>query len=433
MPALANPKQKRMRDSLARMVAHLTIGLGMTTAAVISDRLAYGQTCDRCAGLNVPTCGCESASGAASAPNQCSGKCPPKQSFGERLLGHFDKMGDRIEANVRSSRIASKCRCGQVALPSVGGAPTCGCEGSQPTCGCEFSFADTMGSATQPQYMPSQAPALRLNSGNPSQFGNGAISEGTNSSPPIPRAMTPAPSKSVPSPSSAPSPSGPKFSTPPMPTPEPSVQRVPFEQRKPSQEPNRIPAVEPAAPRQTKPKNLKPTPMDPPPEYVPKPDLPKKTPNPSNDPNMPDVLVDPFKDDASFRGSKQKTEGILLTGGRRTANSSSKNNAILLAPSQRHKDKPMEIDAPQEMEAKSTFDMPASLTPSQKQAPTPSNDSSLQFEASFPSSGEQSRVVPSSYLAVVPVKVTRKAPAMNVASDAANTPHVSRMRVPQKR
>jgi len=184
-------------------------------------------------------------------------------------------------------------------------------------------------------------------------------------------------------------------------SPEPDRQRIPFEQGKGT--PDQYPTPAELNPtKQSIPKNLKPTPVDPPPALVPKPNPPKTNSVPTvepNMPNMPDVLVDPFKDDASFRGTRQKMEGILLTGGRRVSNDSPKNKSL-------------------------------DLKPSQRQSPLPAAASNLQFEASGASSESHSQVVSSSYLEVLPVKVVRREFTIEEPS---NMPQVPKIRVPQRR
>ncbi len=407
----------------------------MTTGAAMFGGAAIAQNCDRCAGLVSPACGCESPTGATVGPKQCNCKCIPKPSIGEKLLAHLDKLGDRLESNARSQRATGMCRCDQPSALRTGGDPSCGCEGKEPSCGLEFSSAAIAHGSGHSPFVPSQVPIVQVPmvrpySNHATPFGQGGPIEGTNSSPPIPKGMA-SPSDTVPP--SSPSTSIPKNSLPEIIKPEPPVQRVPFEQRKPAQEQHRIPAVEPTVPRQSPPNTLKPTPMDPPPALIPKSNPPKANPIPNNDSSMPDVLVDPFKDDASFRGTKQNSQGIVLTTGRRSASAAIKNSPMPLTLS-----KPS-IDRFNEPEAAPTFDMPASLTPTQKHSAIPSRDSGLQFEASAPALGEQpavissSHVVASNYVEAVPVKVTRKVPTNLEIRDASQGPHVPRTKVPQKR
>ncbi len=412
MPALANPNQKRMRASIARMIAHMTIGLGITSLSMLGLGQLHAQTCDRCAGLASPNCGCEFASSTASGPKRCACKCVPKQSLGEKLLGQLERFGDRIEANARNSSAVGKCQCDQDSKTLSNRAPTCGCETSEPSCGCEYGPGSADGTMHRSQYAPSQVPILRPSTRNAMPFSNGS-QDGTYSAPPIPKSMNTQPRATL---ESATTPTNPKFSTPSLNAPEPKVQRVPL--------------VEPNSTKQYTPSTLKPTPFDPPPEYVPKPSQPKPKSAPNLDPNMPDVLVDPFKDDASFRGTRIKKEGVLLTSGRRTSNNDMKSSVQKTErssqPTEREDREVPGSDGPSDRRS----DGPSELTTSQRQSPTAGNGPSLQFEASVPSSGEQSRVVSSSYMEALPVKVVRRATANPEVNDF---PQVPKVRVPQKR
>ncbi len=404
MLAPSKTTQKPFRASFARVLAHLTIGFGISTGAAMLAGPALSQTCDRCAGLNAPSCGCELARSSRPSPKPCSCTCVPKPSLGEMLLSRLDQMGDRIEAKTKK-----QCdgRCDQAPMRFTDRGPTCGCESPQnPSCGCE---SNQMPSTNTPfQYSPSHANSAPPLPGDPSRFavgsiGDKSIGESRVSSPSGPQATLQIKrrtdtnlSRNIPQELS-------DVAADPVPT----VQRTPFEQRNPTH--NRIPAVETTPEPQAIPNSRKAIPSDPPPNWVP--DTLKKPPAESSQ-KLPDVLVDPFKDDARIRGTRQKMEGVLLTSDRQHSN-----NALRLAPPDQAKENIGGLP--------SGVETPAMLTPNQR------NSERLQFEATDSESSEGSQVVPSSYTVAAPVKVAlRKVPSENIPNDM---PQVSKIRVPQKR
>ena len=319
MPAPSNLSKKPTRASYARMLAHITIGLGISTGAALVADPAHGQSCDRCAGLKSPTCGCEFEN--RHGPKQANGKCVPKPSLGEQLLSHFDKVGDRIEAKAKN-----RCNglCDQATRSRYDLCPTCGCESPQgPSCGCEFSSVQ-----------PSRA----------------------------------------------------------SPVPDPTMQSISSEQRK-------------SKPKLT---DL----SDPPPAWTPDSKPPQET-NLITPPEseLPDVLVDPFKDDASFRGTRQKMERILLTSDRQI---STKDHRF--APSDRRAEKES---------------IPFMSKKPSRLSPIKLSETNLQFEATESASSNGSEVVPSNFFEESTGKVILRKEMPKRYSD--EIPLVPRIRVPTKR
>ncbi len=397
MPALANPTQKPTRASFARMLAQLTIGLGLSTVASLFADSAFSQQCDRCANMASPSCGCESENGNRLAPSPCT-KCVPKPSLGEMLLNHLDRVGDRIEAKAKKPERIPSCSCESARSPS------CGSEMPQsPNCGCESISAQQPIGNISTQFSPSRTAPPRPFPIDPSQFSNGSIGNNhlNSSTPPI---VTISPTQKSPSQIT--------------PAPEPMVQKTPFEQRKPAIEHNRIPAAETPPTNRYHPNSVKQAPLDvpdTPPSWAPKSSRPDKVNPKPPESNLPDVLVDPFKDDASFQGTRRRMEGILLSNDRQVSTKSLQIAPIDRAESQADGLSP--INPP--------INRPSRFTPAQLSAP------SLQFEASESESSETSKVVSSSFVQALPVKVVaRKA---NAKPDSNELPPVTRIKVPNRR
>lgn len=392
MLAPTHTTQKPIRACFARMLAQWTLGMGISTGTVMVAEPAYSQTCDRCAGLNAPSCGCELARSSKPGPKPCSYSCVPKPSLGEMLLSRLDKMGDRIEAKSKQHRDGP---CDNASMSCSDRGPTCGCESLQnPSCGCESNQRPSFSKPFQyASPRVSSAPPLP---GDPNRFAVGSIGDkrlNNSSIHPTHPTTIPARKKMDPDTSGIP-----QDLSAIAPDPVPTLQQIPFEPRTPTH--NRIPAVETIPDPQAIPNSLKAIPTDPPPIWIP--NTQRKPPAESNQ-KLPDVLVDPFKDDARIRGTRQKMEGVLLTSDRQQST-----NALRLAP-------------PDQAEKET----PVRLTPNQR------NSNGLQFEATDSATSEDSRVVPSSFADLAPVKVAhRKDPSKSIPNDM---PQVSKIRVPQKR
>lgn len=372
MPAPANLSKKPTRASYARMLAHITIGLGISTGAALVAGPANGQSCDRCAGLKSSTCGCESE--IRPGPKHCNCKCVPKQSLGEQLLSHFDKVGDRFEAKAKTS-----CNglCDHAARSRHNLGPTCGCQSSQgPKCGCDFN-SDHPSHASAPfQYSPSQNATACPFTSDPNRFAIGSIGDKhintpVNNDPLAKTTIAPAPD----------------------PTRRPIlVERVPGEQKKSTHEFTNL--------------------SDPPPAWAPASKPPQET-NPiaPTESKLPDVLVDPFKDDVSFRGTRQKMEGILLTSDRQLSN-----RYLRLAPSDR---------VAEEESTPIRSKKPSRLSPIKQSGPN------LKFEATESVTSNGSQVVPSNFSEESIEKAFVRKEIPKRYSD--EMPLVPRTRVPTKR
>jgi hypothetical protein len=126
---------------------------------------------------------------------------------------------------------------------------------------------------------------------------------------------------------------------------------------------------------------------------------------------LPDVLVDPFKDDPSAQHSQPNQGEIQLTSGRRTSKLGYKLKTALGDESRK------------EMHPS---DAPAALTPAQRDVHP------LEFESISPveSAPSESLVVPTAYHVPVPVKTMVRKP--EPVADDESKPSVSRIRVPRR-
>ena len=287
----ANLSMKPTRAAYARMLAQIIIGLGISTGDAFVARPAHGQSCDRCAGLKSPKCGCEAEKKLG--PEQWFCKCVPRLSLGEQLLCHFDKVGDRLEAKAKASNSG---QCDQAAKSRYNSGQSCGCNSTQgPSCGCEFNSIQPSNASSPFRFSPLQTGTDRSFPGEPNRFATGSICD-----------------KHI----IAPGHTDPLSKPPNAPATDPTVHNVPVE-RVPVEQPKVTPELTDLS--------------DPPPAWAPDSKPPQKT-NPINpsESKLPDVLVDPFKDDASFKGTRQRMEGILLTSDRQLST-----KVLRLAPSDR--------------------------------------------------------------------------------------------------
>ena len=398
MPAISNQNQKSLRAAIAQVLAQLTIGLGVCTGAAILAGSTFGQSCDRCTGVNAPGCGCEAPSAKTGGLKPCSCACTPKPSLGEKILSHLERAGDRFEAKAAKP---SNGRCDQDPSCRTSAGPTCGCESPQgPSCGCESCSAPP--SFARSPFQQSRLPAiLRPSNGDSSRFATGSIDDNRLKSTPSTQAS---PTKGA---QTKPAPQNPWVTTPATQIPlEPLVQRVPFEQKRLAPDANRIPADEAKPSVQSIPNAVKSVPLDPPPAWNANTGLPPAASPTPPAAKTPDVLVDPFKDDVSFRGTRDKMEGILLTSDRQITE-----NALRSTPGD--------------------LESPARLTPAQRDIPKKNEASGLLFEAAGSDSVQGSQVVPSNYLESVPVKTDLRKGTPKKTAD--QMPQVSKMRVPTKR
>ncbi len=370
----------------------------MCTGAAILAGSTFGQSCDRCAGVNAPGCGCEAPIAKIGGSKPCSCACTPKPSLGEKILSHFERVGDRVEAKAARP---SNGRCDQDPRSRSSAGPTCGCESPQePSCGCESCSAPP--SFTRSPFQQSRLPPIaRPSNGDSSRLATGAIDDMQLRSSPSTQGS---PTKGA---QAKPAPRNPLVTTPATQIPlEPLVQRVPFEQKRLTPDTNRIPADEVKPSVQSIPNAIKSVPSDPPPAWNANTGLPPAASPTPPAAKTPDVLVDPFKDDVSFRGTRDKMEGILLTSDRQITE-----NALRATPGD--------------------LDSPSRLTPAQRDIPKKTEVSGLLFEATGSDSVQGSQVIPSNYLQSVPVKTDlRKGTPKKTADEM---PHVRRMHVPTRR
>ncbi len=411
MPAHVHPKQKPRRATFVRMLAHITFGFGVSTGATLIAPSAFGQSCDKCAGLSAPSCGCELPSCKQAGPKPCI--CVRKPSVGELILGHLDRVGDQIEARAKKSGKGATCGCESTKGPNRGcesaQGPTCGCETPQsPSCGCEICSRTDVVLSVPLQLPPIQSALLRPNVGPTVPNAKGVlVDKQRNTTPPPPGRQPVAKKQDL------------DTSVNSVELSNPKVQRVPFEQRNsPPNSTNRIPAVE-AGPNTTTPSIpnvLKPIPSDIPPAWTPNALPPKAKTTVPTDSKLPDVLVDPFKDDLSSRGKNKSL--IQLTSDRQITTNS------LRSSQSDHSD----ADQAESL----NIDRPARLTPKQKLSTSQDTTTgSLQFEASEASANEGSKVVSSSYLHAIPVPVVVRKDSVQDKLNGA--PSVPKMRVPAKR
>jgi hypothetical protein len=160
-----------------------------------------------------------------------------------------------------------------------------------------------------------------------------------------------------------------------------------------------------------------------PPGHLPADEQAPLNPTPSNElpgldeSSIPDVLIDPFKDDVSVTRSLRK-RGVSLTSDIQSA----KSFALVRGK------KPLNQDSDI-----TQSDAPAKLTPEQRSVPS-IHIEGIQIEALEPvvtTSNEAPAVEPTSFWESRPIVVS---PRRDVRStDQENAPHVRRMQVPQKR
>jgi hypothetical protein len=413
MPTHVKPEQKPKIASFARMLAHITFGFGITTGATLLAPSAFGQACDKCSGMSAPSCGCELPSCKHSGPKPCN--CVRKPSVGELILGHFDRVGDQIEARAKKRGKGAKSCCESLQGPSCGcesaQGPTCGCEAPKsPSCGCEICSRTDNVQSIPVKLPPIQSALLHPNAGHTAPAAKGVLVDKESNVSPPPIGKQPIAKKQ-----------GLDTSVNSGEPSDPKVQRVPFEHRTPpSNSTNRIPAVE-TGPNTTPPSIpnvLKTIPTDIPPAWTPNALPPKAKSTTPTDSKLPDVLVDPFKDDLSSKGQNKSL--IQLTSDRQIATNS------LRSESTGHSEADQQVSLP--------IERPARLTPKQKQSQSTSQDSdtaSLQFEASESASNAGATVVSSSYSHAVPAPVVVRKASAPINSDGA--PSVSKVRVPTKR
>jgi len=285
-----------------------------------------------------PSCGCENS-------NLFPTAVPPKQpvyyrarslSFAEKFLKQLDRVGDQIEweASRKPSRSTCTNGCPNTVLSSC---PSCGCESSShapfagmSSCGVgpSIPFGSPSSSSGEGLGVTENQPFVNK----PSRAGQG----GHANSPLGDAPMFPHKPKDIQAlgkisdhgtispklekPVAAPAPQPPQSSTTEQTTP-PSP--PPFTEEdgnidNPNPAPNDFPKA--LAPSRNKTTidhlpSLRPTPTELPTSETdePSPMLPSGLPQSQDE--IPDVLVDPFKDDASWKSNRNRLNGVRLTAG----------------------------------------------------------------------------------------------------------------------
>jgi len=356
MPAIANSTQAPKRATFAKTLSRMYLGLSLAAGVLCSPLYALGQQCDRCAalqpGTHGPSCGCEPSVPAGYSHTRCAVQCVPKPSFAEKFLKRLDELGDSLEG-----RSMQSCRqCNRIHVRSNA---DCTSAAAPATTCCQNSRSNPEAAYLYPD--------------NPSKHANGSLSDQHAVPPTIETPIAPStdsPQAGVPAEKA---PANNSFDLKSLPTP-----------------PRRLPADE-QAPSVPTPSNALPG-------------LDKSS--------VPDVLIDPFKDDVSAARSLRK-RGVSLTSDMQSAKS------FVLARGK----KPLNQDS-----VISQSEAPAKLTAEQRSVP------SIQFEAMEPvasTSNEAPTVEPTSFWDLRPLVIS---PRRDVRStDQENAPHVRRMQVPQKR
>lgn len=355
MPAIANSTQAPKRTTFSKTLTRLYVGLSLAAGVLCSQLNALGQPCDRCASLQAgtldPSHVCEPSVPASNSNNRCTVHCVPKPSFAEKFLKRLDELGNSIER--RSMQSCRQCNSINVRsnsdCTSAAAPASIGWENSRSNPEAAYLFPD-----------------------NPNKHANGSLGDQHAVQPTIETPIAPStvsPQASVPAEKA---PANKSSGIKSLPTP-----------------PGRLPADE-QAPLISTPANALPG---------------------LDKPSLPDVLIDPFKDDVSAARSLRK-RGVSLTSDMRPAKS------VALVEGK----KPLNQDT-----VISQSDAPAKLTAEQRTVP------SIQFEAIEPvaTSNEAPTVEPTSFWDLRPLVIS---PRRDVRStDQENAPHVRRMHVPQKR
>jgi hypothetical protein len=409
--------QQIKRAVFARVIASFAIAIGSCTTISIVN------ACDKCGSQATnrgPTCGCETSPNiACDAPKASCKTCGP--SFAEKFLKKLDQAGDRFEASQRQKKagLCDPCFAHTDQLPrffhanstSNNSGPSCGFE---PSCGCESTnVISTVPSSTLPY--PALVPV------HPIPGSLGSVGDQHSSPARVMPMPVPSPFKEAPQSQRMMEPtrdSGlPRILEPDSSTMTPPL-RQPFESR-PSTPSRRLPADE-APPV---PKGLVPSPFKSfAPESLP-PDsnpfgatdlLPSRTPAivpapnvepvvPDFEQSLPDVLVDPFKDDVSARNQGAVHSAIQLSSTRRTPQPS----LLLRSPAKKNeRSSPPLIGAPERL----------------------TTEQSDGRDAIFAANDGQ--VVPSAYYSAVPVKVSARSIPSPATSES--LPTVSRIAVPRR-
>ena len=270
-----------------------------------------------------PSCGCEIPllKPARTAPPGGPVCFRPRSlSFAEKFLKQLDRVGDQLEWEAaRSSCLTCSCGAGNVSMTF---GPSCGCESAtpisgaaMPSCGCGPNVPTGLPNAMTRNGVGTNPPQpFSNNIGGAGQGGRPNSSVGNGSMFPNKPKETQALGKisdqsAVPpkteKPVAAPVPqvNGPRTENPidrggqsdvQSPTPRPNIER-------PSAD--RLPVLQPTPTEDSTTQ----------PDEKQSPALPPALPQSQDE--IPDVLIDPFKDDASWKGNRNRLNGVRLASG----------------------------------------------------------------------------------------------------------------------
>jgi len=294
-----------------------------------------------------PSCGCESPllKPEHSAPIKGPVCYRPRSlSFAEKFLKHLDRVGDQVEWEA-SRKSSPTCSCGANNPASTLG-PSCGCESAtpsagagMPSCGCGPSvpfglpnatsrnnastyavqpFVNNPGRAGQGGQPGSSASATPMFPNKPKESqAIGKISDNGTVGPKIEKPVAAPVPKNQKTDDAKPAPVKPQLPTPEAKTEIPESKTENAVERGPT----------PTTPSIGLPQTPNSSPVDSLPVLQPTPtednkSLPSENQTPSLPPalpqsqdEIPDVLIDPFKDDASWKGNRNRLNGVRLTSG----------------------------------------------------------------------------------------------------------------------
>lgn len=395
---------KSSKIAVRKTMMRLVMGAGIAAGCVWSSSSLMAQGCDRCSSTARPNMldrwlkanYCDSC--LTKSDNGCGSVCKP--TLGEKVLDYLDRAGDRFEAQNGLKR--KSCDCGSAGCDTVlKRQPTCGCETAvhshEASCGCEVS------SSAAQQIVRTTPHATHLNAAVPQTLPVTTLPSGPVATGRIGDAVQPfVPRTPVANP----------LSNLPKPTADIPISTTAPDLKSLSQ------PVESSLPVATEGPGLRSVPPIPKRDSFAPPPLPhadiQSTPASES---LPDILVDPFKDDARAKPirsgeSKLNESRIILTNGLQPI--SSNTNA----------------------------DGPARLTNAQKSAGVltpPAISSSAKVPAvQSTEDAESSTVVRSSHTSVMPVKVAARKKVTAVTKPSETTkqgtdgePKVERKRVPQ--
>jgi hypothetical protein len=331
----------RMLESMIATSALFTIVCLPIGAMAQSPSCGFEQPNPTC-GVESPgpSCGCESPllKPEQSAPTKGPVCYRPRTlSFAEKFLKHLDRVGDQVEWEA-ARKSSPTCSCGASNPASTFG-PSCGCESAapsagagMPSCGCGPSVPFGLPNANSRNNASTYAvQPFANNSGRAGQGGQPGSS--TSAAPMFPN--KPKDSQAIgkisdngtvgpkiEKPVAAPVPKNqktddakPALVKPQLPTPESKTENAVERGTTPTTPSIGLPQTPNSSPVDSLPV-LQPTPTED------NKSLPIETQTPSLPPalpqsqdEIPDVLIDPFKDDASWKGNRNRLNGVRLTSG----------------------------------------------------------------------------------------------------------------------